>query len=250
MRALKKLLSFSRSARESPGWFVQVTTTYCVAPAWGDPRCARMTEERATLPRLLLGVCPLTGGLRRRKVRSTPLPPCGESCVHSLAPPFRTRSASLGSRPRRGNLREDDGGNGDPSASTVGRALRLLGGFHGVLRTPLNDGDFGSPRPLSGAPPSSGDPTGYWRTPLNDGKPRVSASTARVTPCVRSYCARCALCSISWAAMLIAISSGVSASISSPMGLTMRSMSAWLTPAAARRSFVAATLLRLPMQPT
>ena len=43
-----------------------------------------------------------TGGLRRRKVRSTPLPPCGESFSHSLAPPFRTRSASLGSRPRRG----------------------------------------------------------------------------------------------------------------------------------------------------
>ena len=43
-----------------------------------------------------------TGGLRRRKVRSTPLSPYGESFAHSIAPPFRTRSAALGSRPRRG----------------------------------------------------------------------------------------------------------------------------------------------------
>ena len=75
------------------------------------------------------------GGLRRRKVRSTPFPPCGESFARSLAPPFRPRSASLGSRPRRGNLREDDGGEGDPPASTVGR-VPLTGGFHGVLAHP------------------------------------------------------------------------------------------------------------------
>ena len=43
-----------------------------------------------------------TVGLRRRKVRSAPLPPCGESFARSLAPPFRPRSASPGSRPRRG----------------------------------------------------------------------------------------------------------------------------------------------------
>ena len=33
-----------------------------------------------------------TGGLRRRKVRGTPLPPCGESYVRSLAPPSRPKS--------------------------------------------------------------------------------------------------------------------------------------------------------------
>ena len=65
------------------------------------------------------------GGLRRRKVRSAPLPPCGESFSRSLAPPFRTRSASLGSRPRRGNLREDDGGEGDPPAPTHRRTSTL-----------------------------------------------------------------------------------------------------------------------------
>ncbi len=34
----------------------------------------------------------LRRGLRRRKVRSTPLPPCGESYVRSLAPPSRPKS--------------------------------------------------------------------------------------------------------------------------------------------------------------
>ena len=43
-----------------------------------------------------------TVGLRRRKVRSAPLPPYGESFSRSLAPPFRPQSASPGSRPRRG----------------------------------------------------------------------------------------------------------------------------------------------------
>ncbi len=33
---------------------------------------------------------------RRRKVRSTPFPPCGENFVRSLAPPFQIKPASLG----------------------------------------------------------------------------------------------------------------------------------------------------------
>ena len=36
-------------------------------------------------------------GPRRRKVRLAPLPPGGESCARSLAPPLQTRPASLGS---------------------------------------------------------------------------------------------------------------------------------------------------------
>ena len=34
---------------------------------------------------------------RRRKVRSTPFPPCGENCVHSLAPPFPHKTGFVGS---------------------------------------------------------------------------------------------------------------------------------------------------------
>ena len=33
---------------------------------------------------------------RRRKVRSTPFPPCGENCVHSLAPPFPHKTGFVG----------------------------------------------------------------------------------------------------------------------------------------------------------
>ena len=43
------------------------------------------------------------------------------------------------------------------SASTVGH-VRLRGGFHGVLRTPLNDGEFEFSRPLLGVCASVGDP--------------------------------------------------------------------------------------------
>ncbi len=72
----------------------------------------------STVSLFVYGVCPSVGGLRRCKVSSTPLPPCVESFARSLAPPFRPRSASPGSRPRRGC------------------SLR-----------PLNDGDLRPPRP-------------------------------------------------------------------------------------------------------
>ena len=45
--------------------------------------------------KMLVGVPP---NPRRRKVRSTPFPPCGENCARSLAPPLPTRPAPLGSR--------------------------------------------------------------------------------------------------------------------------------------------------------
>ena len=51
-------LSFSRSARESPGWFHHGNDSILLRPSTGDPRFARMTVETATLPRPLLGVCP------------------------------------------------------------------------------------------------------------------------------------------------------------------------------------------------
>ena len=43
--------SFSRSARESPGWFCRGNDDVLPCPSSGDPRFARMTEERATLAR-------------------------------------------------------------------------------------------------------------------------------------------------------------------------------------------------------
>ena len=52
------LLSFSRSARESHGWLRRGNDNVLLCASIGDPRFARMTEERATLPRPLLGVCP------------------------------------------------------------------------------------------------------------------------------------------------------------------------------------------------
>ena len=33
---------------------------------------------------------------RRRKVRSSPFPPSGENCAHSLAPPFPTKQVLWG----------------------------------------------------------------------------------------------------------------------------------------------------------
>ena len=52
------LLSFSRSARESPKWFHHGNDSVLPCPCVGDPRYARMTEEKATLTRPLLGACP------------------------------------------------------------------------------------------------------------------------------------------------------------------------------------------------
>ena len=52
------LLSFSRSARESPGWLRNGSDVVLPCASSGDPRFARMTEEAATLPRPRLGVCP------------------------------------------------------------------------------------------------------------------------------------------------------------------------------------------------
>ena len=49
--ALKILLSFSRFARESHGWLRKGNDNVLRCPCVGDPRCARMTEEKATLPR-------------------------------------------------------------------------------------------------------------------------------------------------------------------------------------------------------
>ena len=77
-----------------------------------------------------------TGGLRRRKVRSAPLPPYGESFFRSLAPPFRPRSASLGSRPRRGQRSARMTAN----SKSARRYLSATNG--GILRSltlPLND---------------------------------------------------------------------------------------------------------------
>ena len=59
--ASQNLLSFSRSARESHRWFHQGSDDVLPCPCVGDPRFARMTVERATLPRPLLGVCPSIG---------------------------------------------------------------------------------------------------------------------------------------------------------------------------------------------
>ena len=76
------------------------------------------------------------GGLRRRKVRLAPLPPCGESYVRSLAPPFRPRSASLGSRPRRGQR------SARMTADFEKRGRYHGGSIRGILRSltlPLND---------------------------------------------------------------------------------------------------------------
>ena len=120
--ASQTLLSFSRSARESPRWLRRGNDDVLPCPCVGDSTGywrTPLNDGEFESPRPRSGALPLNGGLRRRKVRSTPLPPCGESYVRSLAPPFRTRSASLGSRPRRGNLREDDGGGRDPPASAV-----------------------------------------------------------------------------------------------------------------------------------
>ena len=58
----QNLLSFSRSARESPGWFHQGNDSVLPGPCVGDPRFARMTEERATLARPRATVrCPSMG---------------------------------------------------------------------------------------------------------------------------------------------------------------------------------------------
>ena len=57
----ENLLSFSRSARESPGWLRESNDNVLRCPCLGDPRFARMTVERETLPRPRLGVCPSIG---------------------------------------------------------------------------------------------------------------------------------------------------------------------------------------------
>ena len=59
--ASQTLLSFSRSARESPCWFLHGSALVPPRPPGGDPRFARMTEERATLPRPRLCVGPSLG---------------------------------------------------------------------------------------------------------------------------------------------------------------------------------------------
>ena len=125
------LLSFSRSVRESPGWLHKGNDNVLLCPCVRDSTGYWRTplndgEFEPPRPRIVampltggsplreddggkgdprastVGLLPLTGGLRRRKVRGALLPPHGESLARSLAPPFRTRSASLGSRPRQG----------------------------------------------------------------------------------------------------------------------------------------------------
>ena len=60
-RTPQTLLSFSRSARESPKWFLQGNDNVLPRPSAGDPRFARMTEEGMLLPRPRLGVCASVG---------------------------------------------------------------------------------------------------------------------------------------------------------------------------------------------
>ena len=85
-----------------------------------------------------------SGGLRRRKVRSAPLPPCGERFSHSLAPPFRTRSASLGSRPRRGQQSARMTADFENTSSLP---RRNHSGDSSVASLPLNDGNDLYPAP-------------------------------------------------------------------------------------------------------
>ncbi len=54
-----------------------------------------MADSSARLSCLHTPVETLTSP-RRRKVRSTPFPPCGENCVRSLAPPLKIKPAALG----------------------------------------------------------------------------------------------------------------------------------------------------------
>ena len=60
-RTPQTLLSFSRSARESPKWFLQGNDNVLPRPSAGDPRFARMTEEGVTITRPRLGVCASMG---------------------------------------------------------------------------------------------------------------------------------------------------------------------------------------------
>ena len=86
---------------ESP---IQGQSSTSSFPRWNqrwDSRAERENDCNVLEYVVVIMVQP-TGGLRRRKVRGASLPPCGESFARSLAPPFRPRSASLGSRPRRG----------------------------------------------------------------------------------------------------------------------------------------------------
>ena len=46
------------ATEESPGWFHRGNDNIPLRSSAGDPRCARITVERATRPRPLLGVCP------------------------------------------------------------------------------------------------------------------------------------------------------------------------------------------------
>ena len=82
-------------------------------PSSGDPRFARMTEEAAILPRPLLGGCPCVG-----------------DCVVAKSARLRFRLAAKASPA--------------PLLLLFGRdPLRWVRVRGGVLRTPLNDGDFG-----------------------------------------------------------------------------------------------------------
>ena len=60
---------------------------------------ARTIEVRAVLRHFVpyKGLHPLRH--RRRKVRSSPFPPCGENCAHSLAPPLPTKSCDFAGNP-------------------------------------------------------------------------------------------------------------------------------------------------------
>ena len=58
----ENLLSFSRSARESPKWFHRGNDDVLRCPSLGDPRFARMTEKDTTLTRPRIVALPLTVG--------------------------------------------------------------------------------------------------------------------------------------------------------------------------------------------
>ena len=60
-RIPQTLLSFSRSARESPHWFRRGSDNVLPRPSAGDPRFARMTEEGMPLPRPRFGALPCVG---------------------------------------------------------------------------------------------------------------------------------------------------------------------------------------------
>ena len=67
------MLSFSRSARESPGWLLCSNDVVLPRPSVGDPRFARMTEEKGTLTRPLSPLPPLANVHRRTLPRTSPI---------------------------------------------------------------------------------------------------------------------------------------------------------------------------------